>query len=228
MREFKFRLIEKLKEAAQRKYDVVVITMKRKYDEMTESEEEREVAKLSKHEQKRHQEMKDLMTIQGCLKGHVPSFGAGISAYVTGQYPGVPSELIKPYVIEEEGKKADLLTRLPPAEIDSLIQEHDRRIPRRDVVVCPRRKGMMMLIDPNSDDEIYEINALEDSLETVIKLTRDKAPKQPVAAGEKASEATKMTTETGDQPSTTTSTSTADDRVLVPDVISQAMADDYI
>ena len=82
--------------------------------------------------------MKDLMMIQGQLKGHVPSFKAGISAYVTGRYPGVPSELIKPYVIEEEGKKADLLTRLPSAEIDSLIEEHDRRIPHRDVVVHPR------------------------------------------------------------------------------------------
>ena len=85
-----------------------------------------------------------------------------------------------------------------------------------------------MSIDPNSDDEIYEINTLEDSIETVIKLTRDKASKQPVAAGEKASEDTKMTTEAGDQPSMTASTSTADNRVLVLDVISQAMADDYI
>ena len=49
-----------------------------------------------------------------------------------------------------------------------------------------------------------------------------------MAAGKKGSEATKMTTEAGDQLSTTTSTSTADNTVLVPDVISQAMADDYI
>ena len=111
--------------------------MEKKYDEMTESEEEREVAKLSKKEQKQHQEMKDLMTIQGRLKGHVPGFGAGISAHVTERYPGVPSELVKPYIAEEKGKKADLLIRLPPAEIDSLIQEHDRKIPHRDVVICP-------------------------------------------------------------------------------------------
>ena len=137
LRDFKLRPIEKLKEASQRKYSVVGITMEKKYDEMTESHEEREVAKLSKKEQKRYQEMKDLMTIQGGLKGHVPGFRAGISAYVTGRYPGVPSELVKPYVVEEEGNKADLLTRLPPAEINSLIQEHDRKIPHRDVIVCP-------------------------------------------------------------------------------------------
>ena len=108
--DFKLRPIEKLKEAAQQKYDVVGITMEKEYDEITESDEEREVAKLSKKEQKQHQEMKDLMMIQGRLKGHVPGFGAGISAYVTRWYPGVPSELVKPYVVEEEGKKADLLT----------------------------------------------------------------------------------------------------------------------
>ena len=188
--------------------------MEKEYDEITESDEEREVAKLSKREQKQHQEMKDLMTIQGRLKGHVPGFGVGISTYVTGRYPGVPSELVKPYVIEEEGKKADILTRLPPAQIDSLIQEHDRKIPRRDVVVRPGRRGITMSIDPNSDDELYEINTLEDSIGTVIKLTK-----------EKASETTERTVETKDQPST--SISTMDDRVLVPDVISQTMADDY-
>ena len=81
-----------------------------------------------------------------------------------------------------------------------------------------------MSIDPNSDDELYEINTLEDSIGTVIKLTRNEASKQQVT-GEKASETTKKTVETKDQPST--SVSTTDDRVLVPDVISQAMADDY-
>ena len=214
LREFKLRPIEKFKEASQRKYNVVGITMEKEYDEITESDEEREVAKLSKREQEQHQEMKDLMTIQGRLKGHVPSFGVGISTYVTGRYPGVPSELVKPYVIEEEGKKADILTRLPPAQIDSLIQEHDRKIPRRDVVVRPGRRGITMSIDPNSDDELYEINTLEDSIGTVIKLTK-----------EKASETTERIVETKDQPST--SIGTTDDRVLVPDVISQGMADEY-
>ena len=81
-----------------------------------------------------------------------------------------------------------------------------------------------MSIDPNSDDEVYKINTLDDSLEMVIKLTKEKAPEQPVT-GEKASEITRRTVETKDQPST--SISTMDDRVLVPDVISQDMADEY-
>ena len=126
--------------------------------------------------------------------------------------------MIKPYVIEEEGKKADILTRLPPAQIDSLIQEHDRKIPRRDVVVRPGRRGITMSIDPNSDDKIYEISAIEDSLEDVIKLT---GKKKEGAVKEVVSEQK----EKKDQPST--SISITDDRVLVPDVVSQGMADDY-
>ena len=75
-----------------------------------------------------------------------------------------------------------------------------------------------MSIDPNSDDKIYEISAIEDSLEDVIKLTgkkKESAVKQVVSEQK----------EKKDQPST--SISTTDDRVLVPDVISQTIADNY-
>ena len=75
-----------------------------------------------------------------------------------------------------------------------------------------------MSIDLNSDDEIYEISAIEDSLEDVIKLTgkkKESAVKQVVSEQK----------EKKDQPST--SFNTTDDRVLVPDVISQTIADDY-
>ena len=217
-RDFKLRPIQNLDLASKRKYQVVGITMEAKYDEMTESEEEREVAKLTPAQKMSHQEMKDLMSIQGRLKGQIPGFATGIQAYVTGRFPGVPSELAKPYVIEEVGKKADLLMKMPPAKIDDFIQEHDQAIPRRDIVVRPGRRGITMSIDPNSDDEIYEISAVEDSLEDVIKLTGKKkegAVKQVVSEQK----------EKKDQPST--SISTTDDRVLVPDVISQGMANEY-
>ena len=82
-----------------------------------------------------------------------------------------------------------------------------------------------MSIDPNSDDEIYKVNALEDSLESVIKLTREKGSGQSITSNETSKVAETATT-TKDQPST--SASATDTRVLVPDVISQAMADDYM
>ena len=129
LREFKLRPIEKFKEASQWEYSVVEITMEAKYDNVTESDEEREVSKLNKRDQAAHKEMKDLMTIQGRLKGQVPGFWLGIQAYVTGRFPGVPSELAKPYVIEETGNKADLLTRMPPTQIDSLFRNMTGRYP---------------------------------------------------------------------------------------------------
>ena len=130
LREFKLRPIENFEEASQRKYEVVGIQMESKYDEMTESEEEHEVAKLTPAQKMSHKEMKDLMSIQGRLKGQIPGFAVEIQAYVSGRFQGVPSELAKPYVIEETGNKADLLTQIPPAQIDSLMQEHDKKIPR--------------------------------------------------------------------------------------------------
>ena len=190
--------------------------MEAKYDEMTESEEEREVAKLTPAQKMSHQEMKDLMSTQGRLKGQIPGFAMAIQAYVTGRFPGVPSELAKPYVIEETGNKADLLTRMLPAQIDSLIQEHDQAIPRRDVVVRPGRRGITLSIDPNSDDEIYEINDIDDSLTDVIKLTRTKEA---------------SVTQTGQMVGAQKEKDTQlkkDDRVLVPDVISEQMAEEYI
>ena len=112
LREFKLRPVQNIDLASRRKYEVVGITMESKYNDMTESDEEREVAKLTKAERAAHKEMKDLMVIQGRLKGQIPGFGAGIHAYITGRYPGVPAELAKPYVIPEEGHKADLLDRI--------------------------------------------------------------------------------------------------------------------
>ena len=216
LREFKLRPIEKFEEASQQKYEVVGIQMESKYDEMTESEEEREVAKLTPAQKISHKEIKDLMSIQGRLKGQIPGFATGIQAYITGCFPGVPSELAKPYVIEETGNKANLLTRMLPAQIDSLIQEHDWTIPRRDVVVQPGRRGITLSIDLNSDDEIYEISAIGDSLTDIIKLTGTKE-----ASITQAGQMVEAQKEEDTQ-------HIKDDRVLIPDVILEQMAEEYI
>ena len=88
LREFKLRPIEKFKEASQQQYEVVGIQMESKYNEMTEPEEECEVAKLTPAQNMSHKEMKDLMSIQGRLKGQIPGFAVGIQAYVTRSYFG--------------------------------------------------------------------------------------------------------------------------------------------
>ena len=78
LRDFKLRPIEKFKEAFQQKYKVVGLHMESKYNEMTESEEECEVAKLTPAQKMHHKEMKDLMSLQGRLKGQIPGFAVGI------------------------------------------------------------------------------------------------------------------------------------------------------
>ena len=87
--------------------------------------------------------------------------------------------------------------RMPPAKINDFIQEHDWAIPRRDVVVRPGRRGITLSIDLNSNDEIYEISAIKDSLEDVIKLTgakKESAVKQIVSEQkEKRTNLKKMT-----------------------------------
>ena len=105
---------------------------------------------------------------------------------------------------------------MPPAKISDFIQEHDRAIPRRDVMVQPGRKGIALLIDPNSDDEIYEINTIKDSLEDMIKLMGTKKESAP-----QIKQMVQEQKEKDVQPK-------KDDRVLVLDVIPEQMAKEYI
>ena len=105
---------------------------------------------------------------------------------------------------------------MPLAKISNFIKEHDRAIPRRDVVVWPGRRGIALSIYLNSDDEIYEINAIEDSLKDVIKLTGAKK-----GSTEQIKQMVQKQKEKDVQPK-------KDDRVLVPDVISEQMAKEYI
>ena len=76
-----------------------------------------------------------------------------------------------------------------------------------------------MSIDPNSDDEIYEINEIEDSLETVIRLTRPKETEKGESTETPVTEKARDAAETAGKDQ--------EERILVTDVISQQMADDY-
>ena len=71
---------------------------------------------------------------------------------------------------------------MPAEKIETLIQEHDRRIPRRQAVVHPGRKGISMSIDPYDDIELYEVDQIEDKIVEMIVL-RDKEPKKEEETG---------------------------------------------
>ena len=83
-------------------------------------------------------------------------------------------------------------------------------------MIRPGQRGITLSIDPNSDDEIYEINTIEDSLTDVIKLTGTKE-----VSATQAGQMVEAQKEKDTQPK-------KDDRVLIPDVISEQMAEEYI
>ena len=224
---FKDRPMEHLQEASQRKFEVVGVEMDSDLEEMTISEEEEEVAKLGTKKRVMHKEMKDLMTVQGRLRGRIPGFSEGIQMLITGRYPGVPSEMVKPYVIPEEGARADI-HRIPPPQVEQLIRSHDARIPRRSAPIRPRRKGVVLSIHPYSNDELYELDNIEDSIAKTIVLESERRhakeePQEKDTVQEKETEAAVTSILEPEQPSTST-----EEHVVAPDLINQKCADEYL
>ena len=110
LQEFKKPPIEYLKEASLRKYEIEgnEDEIELEYDQMTDSDIEKEGEKM-KPEQKAHfKEVKDLLTIQARLKGKVPTMSHLIQTYISGRYPGIPSDIVQQHVEIEKPEKQDL------------------------------------------------------------------------------------------------------------------------
>ena len=110
LQEFKERPIEYLKEASLKEYEIEghEDEIELEYDQMTDSDIEKEVEKM-KPEQKAHfKEVKDLLTIQARLKGKIPTMSHLIQTYVSGRFPQIPSDIVEQHVEEEEPEKQDL------------------------------------------------------------------------------------------------------------------------
>ena len=84
LKAFKDCCIEYLQEASQREYEVEgdEDEIELEYDEMTESDVEREVQKLKPEQRAHFKEIKDLLTEQARLKGKVPTMGHLIQTYI--------------------------------------------------------------------------------------------------------------------------------------------------
>ena len=221
LQEFKSRPIEYLQEASQREYEVEgdEDKIELEYDEMTENDVEREVQKL-KPEQKAHfKEIKDLLIIQARLKGKVPTMGHLIQTYIKGRFPGIPSDIAEKHAEVEESEKQDI-DKVKEEDVQRIITEHDRRIPRQQAVVRPGRRGITMSIDPYEDVEVYEVD-IEDKIIEVITLTD--TPKK------KTEETSSQKVTTPPAQSTTPIASTSkQENIVVTDIISQNIAKDYV
>ena len=112
LQEFKECPIEYLKEASLREYEIEgnEVEIELEYDQMTDSDIEKEDEKM-KPEQKAHfKEVKDLLTIQARLKGKVPTMEQffRIQTYISGRYPGIPSDIAEQHAEIEKPEKQDL------------------------------------------------------------------------------------------------------------------------
>ena len=221
LQEFKNRPIEYLQGASQREYEVEgdEDKIELEYDEMTESDVEREVQKL-KPEQKAHfKEVKDLLTIQARLKGKVPTMGHLIQTYVKGRFPGIPSDIVEEHAEVEEPEKQDI-RKVKEEDVQQMIIEHDQQIPRQQAVIRPGRRGVTMSIDSYNDVEIYEVD-IEDKIVEVITLTD--TPKKEV----EETSSQKVTDPPAQSIMPTASTS-KQENIVVTDIISDNIAKDYV
>ena len=131
LRAFKDCPIEYLQEASQREYEVEgdKDEIELEYDEMTESDVEREVQKLKPEQTAHFKEVKDLLTVQVGLKGKVPTMSHMIQTYIKGRFPGIPSDIVEEHAETEETEKQDI-SKVKEEDVQQMIIEHDRKIPR--------------------------------------------------------------------------------------------------
>ena len=119
----------------------------------------------------------------------------------------------------EEPEKQDI-SKVKEEEVQQMIIEHDRRIPRRQVIIRPGRKGVTMSIDPYNDVEIYEVD-IEDKIVEVITLTDTPKKKTEEITSQKV-------TDPPAQPTMPITSTSKQENIVVTDIISQNVAKDYV
>ena len=119
---------------------------------MDTEDEERKVRKLTKEELEIYHQYKEFYTIQARTKGNMPNFGYIHRLKVKECYPGVPTDLaeILSHPIEGEVQDINCITE---QEIIKIEQKH-AMIPRRQINIRPKKKTVILCIDPDSDSDI--------------------------------------------------------------------------
>ena len=87
LRASKDRQIEYLEEASRREYEIEGEEIEPEYNDMTEEDINKEVEKMTPQQRAHFKEIKDLLTVQGRLKGKIPRMSHLIQTYVKGPIP---------------------------------------------------------------------------------------------------------------------------------------------
>ena len=152
MKPFEERPVEHEEEASKRKYEVIGTDIETEYEEMDTEEEEREVRKLTREELEIYHQYKEFYTIQARTKGKMPSFGYIHRLKVKERYPGIPTDLAEMLSHPIEGEVQDI-NCMTEQEIIKIEQKH-AMVPRRQVNIRPKKKTVILCIDPDSDSDI--------------------------------------------------------------------------
>ena len=139
-------------EASWRKYEVIGTDIETEYEEMDTEEEECEVRKLTKEELEIYHQYKEFYTIQARTKGKMPGFGYIHRLKVKECYPGVATDLAEMLSHPIEGEVQDI-DHMMEQEIIKIEQKH-AMVPRRQVNIRPKKKTVILCIDPDSDSDI--------------------------------------------------------------------------
>ena len=119
---------------------------------MDTEEEECRVRKLTKEELEIHHQYKEFYTIQARTKGKMPGFCCIHRLKVKEHYPGVPSDVAEMLSHPIEGEVQDI-NHITEQEIIKIEQKH-AMVPRRQVSVRPKKKTVILCIDPDSNSDI--------------------------------------------------------------------------
>ena len=119
---------------------------------MDTEDEEHEVRKLTKEELEIYHQNKEFYTIQARTKGKMPSFGYIHRLKVKEQYPGVSTDLVEMLSHPIEGEVQDI-DHMTEQEITKIKQKH-AMVPKRWVNIRPKKKTVILCIDPDSDSDI--------------------------------------------------------------------------
>ena len=119
---------------------------------MDTEEEEHEVRKLTKEELEIYHQYKEFYTIQARTKGKMPGFGYIHRLKVKEHYPGVPSDAAEMLSHPIEGEVQDI-NWISEQEIIKIEQKH-AMVWRRWVNIRPKKKTVILCIDPDSDSDV--------------------------------------------------------------------------
>ena len=152
MKPFERWPVEHGEEASKRKYELVGTDIETEYEEMDTKEEESEVRKLTKEELEMYQQYKEFYTTQARTKGKIPGFSYIHWLKVEEHYPGVPSDVAEMLSHPNEGEVQDI-DHMIEQEIIEIEWKH-AMVPWRQVNIRPKKRTVIMCIDPDSNSDV--------------------------------------------------------------------------